>query len=104
MTGFDCETDGFKGFEMTWRDRFAVSIMCVVFPLSLIVGSTLSDMRAREEPLKRRLGLPAGAKDVTVLGEGWHTFTVTVGGRERTILRRYEPGAHSDTEAFTEVR
>jgi hypothetical protein len=51
--------------------------------------------------------IPNGARDVSILRgrDGWHTFKMDVGGRERMFLRRYNPYSRlADSEVLVELR
>jgi hypothetical protein len=52
--------------------------------------------------IRAPLALPPGAHDVHEIGEGWHTFRLRIGGRERLFLRRLYPN-YENTESLSEI-
>ena len=46
--------------------------------------------------------LPPGAREITTLGNGWHTFRLEIAGKDRLLLRRLYPN-YNNTESLTEL-
>ena len=48
--------------------------------------------------------MPSGAKEITLIGNGWSTFKLSIDGKERTFLYRRAGIGSSITETITELR
>lgn len=52
--------------------------------------------------IRAPLALPPGAYDIREIGEGWHTFRLNIGGKDRLFLRRLYPN-YENTESLSEI-
>jgi hypothetical protein len=80
--------------------------MAIFMTLGLGAAALIAFAEIHQDPqarLRQQLRLPAAARDVRDIGNGWHTFKLRGEEGQRTYLRRLQPGIFGDSESVTEL-